>query len=318
MDYTILNRNVIKAIKEKLPENARISSFLSDTLFLTSEAIYRRLRGEVPFQFYEIYLIAQKMGISLDYLANSATKEVSYFELVLQQIGSEKKAKQTQNKFMQNLRNILKDSYSRFELSYNLFPQVPAHIFYHLSKYYFFKWVYNNNTLPYIPFKKIEYSREIFEMHKKNSIETMKIKHTSYIWDYTIVEMLVREINYFVRINLLDREDVEILKEELYKFLYYVENLTIKGAFPTGNKVNIYISPVNSDAAYSYMESSRFRICIIGVFDFHYIISTDSLAFGIMKEKILSLKKGAALISRSNEVYRVSFFDKQRELVNTL
>lgn len=318
MDYITLNGNVIKSIKERLPENARISGFLSDTLSLTQEAIYRRLRGEVPFQFHEIYLIAQKMGVSLDYLANSAAKETSYFELILQQFDSEKKTYQTQNKFIQNLGYILKDSNSKFELSHNLFPQVPTHMFYNLSKYHSFKRVYNNNTLPSTPFKKIEYSREIFNTHKKNNMETMKIKHTSYIWDYTIVEMLVREINYFASINLLDREDVAIFKEELYEFLYYVEDLTIKGTFPTGNKVNIYISPVNSDAAYSYMESPRSGVCIIGVFDMHYIISTDSLAFDIMKEKILSLKKGAALISGSNEIYRISFFEKQRKLVDTL
>jgi len=320
MDSLVLNLNVIMAIKEVLPENINISHFLYDTLPINKEAIYRRLRGEVPFSFFETYLIAQKLGVSLDYLAKSSSKDYTIFELVQQQFQAiEGNPYKIANKFEQILGKILTDSSSIFELSQNLFPQVPSHMFYHLSKYISFKWAYKHNALHATPLKKTEYPQNIFEMHKKNNIETMKIKNTSYIWDYTIIEMLVREIRYFADLHLLDKEDIAILKDELYEFLDYIEELTIQGAFPaTGNKVDIYISSVNSDAAYSYMESSRYQISIIGVFDLQYITSTSNEAFEIMKGKISSLKKGATLISGSNEIYRISFFDKQRELVNTL
>jgi len=317
MNPTTLNESVIQVIKEIIPQNISVFHFLSDTLFLHKSAVYRRLRGEIPFSFYEIYLIAQKLEVSLDYLAKSKNKEIVSFELVLQQFQS-KGNTLSPGKFEQILGNILSDSSSIFELSHNLFPQVPTHMFYHLSKYNSFKWIYKNNTQQLTPFKKVDYSQKIFEMHKKNNMGTMKIKQTSYIWDYTIIEILVREIKYFADIKLLDKEDVAILKNELYEFLDYVEDLTIKGTFPTGNKVNIYISSINTDAAYSYMESSNFRICMIGVLDLQYIVSTDNQAFDIVKGKIMSLKKASTLISESNEIYRISYFQKQRELVDTL
>ncbi|MDL2304553.1 hypothetical protein LJC72_04345 [Bacteroides sp. OttesenSCG-928-D19] len=319
MDSTNLNTNVIQAIKDRLPEKVAVVQFLSDILFLNKGAIYRRLRGEIPFSFHEIYLIAQKLEVSLDYLAKSKNKEVSSFELILQQFQSnEKNTSISPSKFEQILGNIMSDSSSTFELSHNLFPQVPSHLFYHLSKYSSFKWIYKNSTNQLTPFKKVDYPQEIFEMHKKNNMETMKIKQTSYIWDDTIIETLVREIKYFADIKLLDNEDVAVLKGELSEFLDYVEELAIKGTFPTGNKVKIYISSVNTDAAYSYMESPNFRICIIGVLDLQYMISTDNHSFEIIKGKIMSLKKGSTLISESNEMYRISYFQKQRELVDTL
>lgn len=319
IDPTVLNVNVINAIKEKLPENVNISHFLTDLLFLNKGAVYRRLRGEIPFSFHEIFLIAKELDVSLDYLAKSTGKEAYNFELVLQQFHSEKENfTKNSNKFEQILGNILTDPTSVFELSYNLFPQVPTHLFYHLSKYNCFKWVYSNNTHQPVSFKKVDYPKKIYEMHKINNMATMNIKQTSYIWDHTIIEMLVREINYFEDIKLIDKEDVTIIKEELHEFLDYVEELTIKGVFPTGNKINIYITSVSSDAAYSYMESERSRICIIGVLDLQYVISTNSLIFDIIKGKIMSLKKGATLITESNEMFRISFFHKQRELVNSL
>lgn len=320
MNPVILNVNVINAIKEKLPEEISLIHFLSDILPLNKEAIYRRLRGEVVFSFFEIYLIAQKLDLSIDQFLTSLHKENAVFELILQQFQDTKdNTSKIVNKFEQILGHVLSDpSSSTFELSHNLFPQVPTHMFYHLSKYNSFKWVYKNQIMQPVSFKKIDYPQHIFEMHKANNNETMKIKNTSYIWDYNIIETLVEEIKYFVKINLLDKEDVAILKEELHEFLFFIEELTIKCIFPTGNSVNIYISPVNSDAAYSYMETPDYKICVIGVFDFQYIFSTDKMAFDLMKGKIMSLKKGATLISGSNEIYRINFFRTQHQLIDTL
>lgn len=322
MNETTLNTNIITTIKELLPDQMNIVTFLSELLGLNKGTTYRRLRGEIPFSIAESSLIAQKIGVSLDYLIRSGNETFNSFELILQQFETETEkdsnTSKGSSKFEQILGNILSDTPSTFELSHNLFPQVPAHLFYHLSKYNSFKWLFKNKTHKPIPFKDVEYPRALFEMHKTNNIATQQITTTSYIWDNTIIEMLVREIKYFASIKLLDNEDVILLKQELFEFLDYVEDLTISGVFPTGNKVNIYISSVHSDAAYSYMESPRFRICIIGVFDLQYIISTDSQAFEIMKGKISSLKKGATLITGSNEIFRISFFDRQQKLISSL
>lgn len=319
MNTIALNENVIKTIKELLPKNTNLMNFLSEFLPLSKEAIYRRLRGEVFFSFFEVCMIAQKLGISLDLFFRACSKNDVYFELIQQQFQDvEDDNVKVYNKFEQIMEQVLADSSSKFELSHNLFPQVPSHLFYHLSKYNSFKWVYKNKMEQMIPYKEVEYPQNIFQMHKDNNIATMNIKETSYIWDYTIIEMMIREIKYFSNINLLDSQDVAALKEELHEFLYYVEGLTEKGVFSSGNKIDIYISSINTDAAYSYMETPNSKISIIGVFDFQYVISTDSQAFEIMKRKILSLKKGAILISRSNEIYRISFFRKQHELVNSL
>jgi len=321
MDAIVLNAKIIGIVKDMLPEEASLQGFLCETLPLNKDSVYRRLRGDVVFSFHEVYLLARKLDLSLDFLMKSAEDENPLFELVKQPLhGTTDNYTRIPNRFEQILGHVLEEPTSKFELSHNLFPQVPANMFYHLSKYISFKWMYKseNPQRKAIPFKQIDYPRNLFQMHKGNNLGTMKIKETSYIWDRTIVEMLVREIKYFTEINLLDKEDVEILRNELHEYLYYVEELTIKGVFQTGNKVNIYISAVNTDTAYSYMETPKYRICIIGAFDFHYLISTDNTAFEMMKEKIISLKKGATLITQSNEMYRVSFFREQHEWVDSL
>lgn len=61
-----LNTSLIEAVKEKLPLKENLANLLIDTLYIGKEAIYRRLRGEVPFTLEEAALISRKLGVSLD------------------------------------------------------------------------------------------------------------------------------------------------------------------------------------------------------------------------------------------------------------
>lgn len=60
-----LNTSLIEAVKEKLPLKENLANLLIDTLYIGKEAIYRRLRGEVPFTLEEAALISRKLGVSL-------------------------------------------------------------------------------------------------------------------------------------------------------------------------------------------------------------------------------------------------------------
>ena len=63
-----LNTGLIEAVKEKLPEGSNLANTLMDILYIGKEAIYRRLRGEVPFTLSEAATISREMGVSLDKL----------------------------------------------------------------------------------------------------------------------------------------------------------------------------------------------------------------------------------------------------------
>lgn len=56
------NTNLIEAMKEKLPLKKKLADMLMDTLYIGKEAVYRRLRGEVPFTLQEAALVSRKLG----------------------------------------------------------------------------------------------------------------------------------------------------------------------------------------------------------------------------------------------------------------
>ena len=57
-----LNTGLISAMKEKLPQGTNLANLLMDILYIGKEAVYRRLRGEVPFTLAEAAVISQKIA----------------------------------------------------------------------------------------------------------------------------------------------------------------------------------------------------------------------------------------------------------------
>ena len=53
MTTDLLNNNLIEALKMKIPDGANLANELMDVLYIGKEAVYRRLRGEVPFTLAE-------------------------------------------------------------------------------------------------------------------------------------------------------------------------------------------------------------------------------------------------------------------------
>ena len=76
-----LNEGLIEAIKEKIPANSNIANVLMDNLFIGREAVYRRLRGEVPFTLTEAAIISRKLGVSLDKMIGVSFKENAVFDM---------------------------------------------------------------------------------------------------------------------------------------------------------------------------------------------------------------------------------------------
>ena len=78
-----LNTGLISAMKEKLPQGTNLANLLMDILYIGKEAVYRRLRGEVPFTLAEAAVISQKIGISLDRITGTTFRGNALFDLNL-------------------------------------------------------------------------------------------------------------------------------------------------------------------------------------------------------------------------------------------
>ena len=82
MKDSIVNE-LITAMKDRLPPGQNLANFLTDTLCIGREAVYRRLRGEVAFTIDEVAQNSYKVGISIDQIIGNHLHNRVAFDMKL-------------------------------------------------------------------------------------------------------------------------------------------------------------------------------------------------------------------------------------------
>ena len=314
-----LNEGLIEAIKEKIPANSNIANVLMDNLFIGREAVYRRLRGEVPFTLTEAAIISRKLGVSLDKMIGVSFKENAVFDMnVVHHSNPFETYYDIINKYTELLKSIEDDPISELATSSNTIPQTLYLKHDILSKFRLFKWMYQNENIRCKHFEELDIPQNMVDKQKEYARMVSRIHSVDYIWDNMIFSHLVTDIQYFCSIHLITDEDKNLLKEELFVLIDEMEALAARGKSKAGNDVRIYISNINFEATYSYLETSSTQLSLIRIYSINSITTQDPEMFRGLKEWIQSLKKFSTLIYESGEMQRIQFFKQQREIISTL
>jgi hypothetical protein len=314
-----LNTGLVNAVKEKLPSKDNLANALMDILYIGKEAIYRRLRGEVPFTLTEAAVISRKLGISLDKMIGVSFRDNAVFDMNI--VSSEKPFEAYYTileKQVDLFRSVKEDETSEIGTSSNIIPQTLSLKYNMLSKFRLFKWMYQNENIKCKHFEEMEIPQKMVEKQKEYSDLVSHIHSVDYIWDNMIFSHLVNDIQYFCSIHLITDEDKDMLKEELFLLIDEMEELSARGKSKAGNDVKIYISNINFEATYSYLDTSSTQLSLIRIYSINSITTQDQEMFRGLKEWIQSLKKFSTLISESGEMQRIQFFKQQREIVSIL
>lgn len=178
--------------------------------------------------------------------------------------------------------------------------------------------MYQNKHIQCNHFENLKIPEKLVDTQREFVSLTQYIHSTDYIWDNMIFHHLVNDIKYFSDIHLISCGDIQRIKEELLVLVDELEELAMRGKTEAGNSVRIYVSHINFEATYSYLETSSLQLSMIRVYSINSITTQDSEMFNSLKDWIQSLKKFSTMISESGEMQRIQFFNRQREIINTL
>ena len=310
-----VHRYFMEALEKKIPDKSKLVEILAETLFMEKGAIYRRLRGEVPFSFYEVANIAEKLNLSLENLIPVRSVWVDSFVVDLAGVDAN-----IWDNFLAFIRLAKKDPNSEFNDSTNLLPTTIYYKFETLYKFSLFKYHYLlTRTESRKLFKDFAIPENFSRISKAYYEEAKTFAKTTYICDHAMIDNFITDLRYFSGINLISEDDIRQIKEDLYALLDYFEAIALNGCFEeTGNPVDIYISDINLDANYCYMQINDMYLSVIRTFSINAIMARDKLSFEKIKNWVQSLIKSSTLISRSGAAYRADFFEKQRRMVSEL
>lgn len=316
-----LNTKLIEAISGKLPQKINLASYLINTLSISKEAAYRRLRGEVAFTFDETVQISSKLDISLDRMigANDSDDAIMNVDLV-KSPDDISNYNETLEKYL-NICNILKkDPQATMSEATNKLPIHSYAAYPTITKFWVSRWLHQSNNIMGkgglddsvdIPLK-------MMELHQQLATELRYIPLSVFIWDKNIFKNFVNAVLYFARLNLLSPDDVENIRKELLCLLNELEEILATATYKEGGKVYIYICDIPVVTIYSYMESKDIQISMLRVYAINLIDSLHPDIFALQKDWVQSLRRYSTLITDSSEMERIRFLDLQREYANSL
>ena len=311
---------LIGVMRERIPKGSNLANSLMEILCMGKEAIYRRLRGEVAFTFEEVSLISQHLGISLDKIVGRRMLNDTMFDLNLLHTGDPIESYYEILVRYAKLFDLLRDDpTASVATASNLIPFTFYSPYECLSKFRLGRWIYHHGKMkPPASLSDLQVPDKVPQMHWKLSASIRQLSHTSFIWDYNIFRSIVKEIRYFAGLDLLSAEDVRNMKKELGLLLSELEAVTTTGEFSKGHSLAVYLSDINFEATYTYVEKGDFQACLFRVYSINSMDSQNPRMCNIQKNWIQSLKRHSALISQSSEIQRRQFFNEQREIVESL
>lgn len=230
MTKNYIVKELINQMKERIPPGHNLANYLTDTLYMGKEAVYRRLRGEVAFTFDEIAVISHNLGISIDqiignHLSNRVTFDLnllhspnlmeSYYEIV--------------ERYLRIFQLVNGDENSETYSATNTIPFTLYSSYEYLSKFRICRWIYQNGKMK-TPnsLSDMHVPEKIINAHKKLSESIRKVGKTYFVWDSNVFQSVVKEIKYFAGLNLISTSDVMYLKNELQQLLTDLEHLPLK------------------------------------------------------------------------------------------
>lgn len=321
MSKDLIHEKLVGAIREKIPHKATLTNTLADLLCMEREAVYRRMRGDVSFSFSEVAAISNKLGISLDNLMGAHSVKSRPYQLSLvEYIDPMEDDYKMWILYNERLKEAREDPASCNVECMNVLPSIFLLDYKYITRFYLFKWYnqygHSENT---VHFRHIESADKLLAIQRITAMESQHIKRTIYIWDPLIFQYIVNDIQYYSSVRLIDPEEVQLLKQELLVFMDKMELMASRGEYPeTGNPIQFYISNINFDTSYSYLEAKNLRISIIRAFILNSVVSLDEKAYEIFRNCMQSLLKSSTMISVSGEKQRILFFEKQRQIINSL
>jgi len=221
MNTAELQVQLFRDIKNKLSSAASLADEIAAALNISTDSAYRRIRGEKPVSFEEIYILSNRYQLSIDALFNTKTDVISfqgkfidpvsfrfeeYTASVLQQV-----------KYMASFKE---------RAMYYLCKDIPWFHHYQFKELAAFKYFFWHKTLLQSPLfytKKIslhEYPDDVYESGRK-ALEVYNGINSYEIWNMESLNGTLRQVEFYHDMQAFESKD------DLLKIYESLENLFI-------------------------------------------------------------------------------------------
>ncbi|MCL1938686.1 MAG: hypothetical protein FWF52_09865 [Candidatus Azobacteroides sp.] len=315
-----LNELLAAKVAENIPQNIKTIDYLMEALEISRESAYRRMRGEIPFTFNEIATLSLNLGFTVDEIIGSHKKDRIFFDLKADSSSDPDKS------FLAMIQDYYDyvDGISKFRdgeilVTLNRISVFLLIKFDTLFKFFYYKWIHQTYNIPiYSSFSEMTIPPEIIAMRQQLKLRSDALSNVSFILDRDLFLPTVREIQYYYNRRLLSNEDVQDMKEELIKLLYYIERTLQRGRNENGYEYYFYVSALNIETNTTYASFGDNYASKFWVYSLHAVVIKNQEICKMHKKWLESMKKSSVLVTQSNEMLQEEFIKRQEGHIKEL
>ncbi|BES60962.1 hypothetical protein [Dysgonomonas capnocytophagoides] len=313
-----INSEFIEAIKSRLEIGTVMETLLS-ILPLSKEAVYRRLRGEVLFSYSEAVMIAQNLQISLDEIGLGSTDYALYSTNIPTFAISEGSYTEILNHWIGHIARFQNKESAHFYVTTSGLPVSLLTSYPTLLKFSYYISLYEKGNIDdeYGRFSETMISRDFLNT-MSNITALLQNINSTYILSNNPFGYYLKQIRYLHELDLLDEENIEQIKQELYSVSNDFKTIAASGKYKTGYTVDYYLSEVNIDASFGLLDDGIYNIAFIKMLGMNYRLSRNIEVLKTHRRSFDNLKHFATLISKSGSSRRKLFFEKQKAIIDKI
>ena len=314
---------LFQKIKETLPPGLSLADEIADVLHISLDSAYRRLRGEKPLVFEEVFLLATKFNFSVDDIFNLQTKGSSFYCRIVES---------REISFEDYLKNIY-DNLIQIQLLSN--PEIiyfakDIPIFHHfqyprIAAFKLFFW--SKTIIQHAEFKDKNFSfdiidEKILEIGRKALSVYSKIPSVE-IWNEETVTSVLRQIEFYLDSGIIaKKEDALALCDEFNNLFDHIKLQAEQGCKFFCGKEPIYQhnfklynnEVILGDNSIS-VTSDIMKITYIPFNVLSLMVSTEKGFCEKVENYLRTMMKKSSLISEDSEKERNRFFNMIRKKV---
>lgn len=320
-NYLTIQNELLILIKEKT--DVKLVDVLMETLHISLDSAYRRIRLEKIFTLDEIIKISNTFNISIDALISYNSSDSVLFSFPFK--SSQFNLEEYFSKILIHLQKIKDEN----GIIYYSAKDIPIFHFFQDKKLLAFKFHYWLNTMNHendivkkefsyelIPAKLAELTRKIYSIYTQI--------RTHEIWNYETLTRTSSQITYYYEMGIITIKQAEELQLRLVDFIDHIED-----ECKVGKKYFIDNQPLSTDENYDlyyneiiaadnsiYAEYGNIKESFLPHIVLNYM-TTDNIQYSEYNKTVFdTVINKSTLISKVNEKDRRKFFNFNKDFVN--
>ncbi|MDR1880660.1 MAG: DUF3685 domain-containing protein [Tannerellaceae bacterium] len=315
-----MNKILVAKIAGCLSSHVKLIDYVTESLGITAQSAYRRIRSEIPFTFEEIGKLSRELNFSVDEVIGLEQSERALFELQGKVSFTPRETFSVMlDRYCASLQCMYEAKEKEWITTMNHLLALFAVGSEHLFRFFYYKWIHQTSKVPInYYFSEVTVPSEFRVLCEKICHYSQRIRSAACIIDRNLFPNTVKEIQYYYKRGLISDEEIEWIRNDLSNAMDYTEKLIREGVNGQGISSLFYLSSVGIETNSTYMKYDD----TVGSYFWVYMaapINTHNGEVCAMHKKWLdSLKKYTVLITQSNEKLQSEFIDEQRRSIDRM